>query len=236
LNKYIIPIIILRATMGSGNLISILLADNSILDRERFKRLLYEVKNIECIGEASNGTEAIELSRKLQPDIMLMDTLLSRPNFWETARIIRWNSIRTKILFLLWASDDEKLLQAAVQLNYEGIITKSISRSEFLNAINIVANGGKYFDAMILENVMNLNNGNLNKAGEQALISKREKAILELIALNMSNCEIADKLFISSRTVEVHKRNLIEKLSLKNSRELHAYAINETTLNRYKKE
>lgn len=214
--------------MESKNLIRILLAEKFEFVRERFIRLIDGIGYIECIGEAVNEKEAIELSQKLQPDIVLIDILLSGSNGLDAAKIIKEGLPNIKILFLTMDVDSDYVRQA-YQLNYEGIITKSIFRNEFLNAINIIAYGGKYFDAMILKNVANLNTSNSNKAEDQISITEREKDILKLIALNFCNREIAEKLFITSKTVEAHKHKLIAKLGMKNSRELHAYAISHFT-------
>lgn len=211
------------------NLINVVLADDHGIVRDGIKSTLRNEKNIKIIGEASNGKEAIELAKKLMPDIVIMDISMPEMNGIEATSLIHKKYPKSRCL-VLSMHDKEEYVFKAIEAGAFGYLLKDTSKEEFIKAINMVAKGEKYFSSSI-SNV--LINGYLHKIkgqdGEEdedeSVLTKREKGILKLIVEGQNNREIADKLEISIRTIETHRANIMKKLKVKNAIELVKVAI-----------
>ncbi|MGM0875563.1 MAG: response regulator [Bacillota bacterium] len=207
---------------------SILLVDDHAVVRTGLKMLLNEIDQMEVVGEASEGNEAIEKVEQLKPDVVLMD--LSMPNGKDglTATVEikkRWPDVQILILTM---HDDEEYLFRVIQAGASGCILKSALHNELIQAITIVAEGSAYLYPTATKKLMEDYLDRLKNGGDgdtYSLLSEREKEVLPLIAKGFSNKEIAEKLVISVKTVENHKSHIMEKLKLKTRPELVEYAL-----------
>ena len=208
--------------------ISILLADDHRVIREGIRSYLEDDPQFEVIGEADSGEAAIEQTKTLQPDVILMDISMGGLSGIESTRQIREFQPDIKILALTMHNEPQYIRQM-MDAGASGYLLKNSDDAEVKKAIKAVCEGEMYYSGEVTKIVMSslTNKKPLPKApvtGEIQLTS-REREVLELILQEYSNQEIAEKLFISTRTVEVHKRNLIEKTGAKNLAGLVLYAI-----------
>ncbi len=206
----------------------VLHADDHQIFRESLKLLFSFEDDIDVIGEASNGTQVMEALEITQPDIILMDVSMNGIGGIETSRLVKQNYPNIKILILSMNSEREYIL-GALEAGVDGYLLKSAGKFEVLRAIRAINEGGSYYSKEINSLIINeLHHQNQsrpkqNKVGE--MLSVRELEVLNLISMQYSSVEIAKKLFISVRTVDAHRRNMLEKLGLKNSAGLVKYAV-----------
>jgi two-component system, NarL family, response regulator DegU len=208
--------------------IKIILADDHSIVRNGIKSTLHDAKNIKIIGEASNGLEAIDAVKKLQPDVVVMDITMPEMNGIDATAQITKKYPSTKCL-VLSMHDNEDYVFKSIEAGALGYIMKDTSKEEFIKAIETVAKGEKYFSTSI-SNI--LVTGYLHKVKNpqeenESNLTKREKGILKLIVKGSNNREIADQLDISIRTIETHRANIMKKLHVKNAVELVRVAMEE---------
>lgn len=196
--------------------ISILLVDDHKLIRESWSFILNSDERFEVIGETSNGEDAVEIAKQKNPKIVLMDINMSPLNGFEATKLIRKFSPSSKIIGISMHSMPA-YARRMLQMGAMGYVTKNSSKDELLAAIVDVNNGKKY----ICEEVKNiLAQQELEEDGGKPdlnVLSRREIDIVTLIKEGLSSKEIAVKLDISLKTVEVHRYNILKKLSLKNT-------------------
>jgi DNA-binding NarL/FixJ family response regulator len=200
--------------------ITILLADDHKLIRETWAFVLNKDPRFEVISQVSSGTEAIESAGKCNPDIILMDINMSPINGFETTELILKNSPASKVIALSMNSMPA-YTRKMIQIGGHGYITKNSSLSEMTSAILEVYNGNTFFCEEVKLNLVNdilgqkeTQNPDINK------LSNREIQITKFIKTGYSSKEIAKEMNISSKTVEVHRYNILKKLSLKNTASL----------------
>lgn len=206
----------------------ILLVDDHSVVRMGLSMLLNSQPDLEVIGEASEGNEAIQKAEELHPDVILMD--LSMPHGKDgLSATLELKKLHPKIsILILTMHDDEEYLFRAIQAGASGCVLKSAPHDELLQAIRSVASGSAYLYPTATKRLMEeylekiKNGGNTDSF---RLLSDREKEILTYIAKGYSNKEIAEQLIISVKTVETHKGNVMEKLGLKTRPELVKYAV-----------
>lgn len=206
--------------------IRILLAEDHQTVREGLKMILDSQEDMIVIGEAGDGHEAINLSQKLNPDIIIMDISMPEVNgLLATAKLKRIVS-NIKILTLTRHTDDA-YLQELIRAGVDGYVLKQSLASELLQAIRMIVKGGKYLDTEVTRKVLSVyTDQNTKLRGEnRGKLTLRESEVLRLIALGYSNREIAEKLDISIKTVEAHKANALKKLDMVSRREIMNYAI-----------
>ncbi len=204
--------------------IKLILADDHTLFRNGLKMLLSNYENIEVVGEASNGKDLINLLENRKADVVLVDIEMQELNGFEATRIISSRFPEVKVISLTMYGEEEYYYKM-IEVGAKGFILKSSEITEVYEAINRVANGGIYFSSDILYNVVK-NIHNVNSPEKLTIhLSQREKEILELICRGMSNQEIADQLYISRRTVEKHRSNLLNKTNTRNTAQLVMFAI-----------
>lgn len=199
-------------------MIRVLIAEDHVLVRAGIRALLEKNGNIHVLGEASNGQEAVDKTRELKPDILLMDIMMPRLNGIQAAGRIQEEKLPVKIIILSMYSDTGFVYQA-LQKGIKGFILKSSVSDELLSAVHAVASGKTFLSEPISEIVMesiakpysSIRTGNPLDA-----LSPREKEILQLIAEEHTSSEIAQMLFISEKTVEKHRASLMEKLNVRN--------------------
>jgi DNA-binding NarL/FixJ family response regulator len=213
-------------TMG----IRVLLVDDHTLLRKGMRLLFEGQEGIEVIGEADDGREAVELTRSLAPDIALMDLNMRELNGIDATRQIVAEGSPTKVIALS-ASGDRRNVVAALQAGACGYVVKEDAIEELVEAMHTVLGGRVYLsprltDTVIRECVF----GNISSSG--AALTSREREILQLLAEGKAMKEIAHLLNISTKTVESHRRAMMEKLQLFSMAELTKHAVREglTTL------
>jgi len=213
----------------SINKIGVLLVDNHKLFRGGIKSLLKSFKDIAIIGEANNGEKAIDLVASLSPDIVVMDITMSNMDGLEATKKIKESYPNTKVL-ILSMHDEEEYISTSIKNGADGYILKDSEEEEFITAIRTVAKGEQYYTPSVSKIMvkgyirkMTKKTVKQNQAGLS--LSNREIEILILIAEGLSNAKIAAKLFISTRTVDTHRNNIMRKLDLHNLSQLIKYAI-----------
>ena len=198
-------------------MIRILLVEDHSMVRAGLRALLERAKDINIVGEASNGQEAIDLSVELKPDVLVMDIMMPRLNGIQAAEQLRDMKLPVNILLLSMYSD-EGLVHQALHSGVKGYLLKTSVSEELLWAIHAVARGETYLSAVISSIVVESALHPRSAGSDDPLngLSPREKEILQLIAEEHTSGEIGRLLFISEKTVEKHRANLMEKLHVRN--------------------
>jgi two-component system nitrate/nitrite response regulator NarL len=208
-----------------GNTIRVVLADDHVFVRDGIKSLLENEANIEVVGEATDGLEALKTVEINKPDLLILDIRMPNMTGIEVVEKLRSENNMVKIVMLSMHESEEYVLKS-IRAGADGYLLKGSSKEEFLKALHTVANGGKYFSGDISSILINqLSNPVASiepkqTLEEEQLITKREKEILKLLLSGKGNKEIAEALDISKRTAEVHRFNLMKKLKVKNLMEL----------------
>ncbi|MEH6656378.1 response regulator transcription factor [Leeuwenhoekiella marinoflava] len=209
-------------------MLKVVLADDHVLVRDGIKALLEDEENIMVLDEASNGKEALQVIKKQQPDILIVDIRMPEMNGIEVVQAIKNESINVKTLVLSMHDSEEYVLQS-IQAGADGYLLKGSSKEEFLKALHTIEGGDKYFagelSSIIINNFVNGKTATPAKESKEAIaqefsLTKRERQILGLVLEGKSNKEIGEELNISKRTSEVHRFNLMKKLDVKNLMEL----------------
>jgi DNA-binding NarL/FixJ family response regulator len=206
--------------------ITVLLAEDHMIVREGFRRLLEAEDDLDVIGEAQTGRQAVELTRKLRPAVVVMDIAMPQLNGLEATRQIRKAVPATKVLILSAHSDDAYVDQA-IAVGAVGFLLKQTSSHDLSNAIREVQKGNTFFSASIARR---LHDQKIPASGvalrrKVAQLSSRELEVLQLIAEGKANKQTAAELGISIKTVEKHRQNLMAKLNIHEISGLTRYAI-----------
>ncbi len=205
----------------------IIIAEDHETVREGLKMIIEAQDDMEVIGEAGDGREAIHLAEELKPDIILMDVSMPVLNgLMASAKLSR---ILPEIKILtLTRHNDEAYLQELLEAGVSGYVLKQSASTELLRAIRAVAAGDKFLDPAITGKIFNnYNEKNTKLRGDTRGIklTGRESETLRLIALGYSNREIAEKFNLSVKTIESHKANAQKKLDINSRQEIISYAI-----------
>ena len=204
----------------------IILADDHVMFRQGMKRIIDETKGLAVVGEANDGFELLELLKKLEADMVLLD--ISMPNIRgiEATREIKSLYPHVKVLILTMHRKKEYLYHA-IAAGAEGYLLKEDSDVELFSAVKTVRKGGFYVTRLLAgelaQDISHMYKGNRELPSDP--LTTREREILKLIAEGKSNKEIAKLLFISMRTVENHRASIMRKLNLSNTAEIVKYAI-----------
>jgi DNA-binding NarL/FixJ family response regulator len=204
----------------------IVLADEHLLFRQGMKKIINETPEMKVVGEAGDGQEAIELVKKLLPDLAILDISMPKLSGVEACRKIKGLVPDVKILVLTMHKDREYLYQA-ISAGAQGYLLKEDSDEELFAAIGTIRKGAIYV-TKALAGVVSTDISALFRKGERHLprsLTAREREVLKFICEGKSNSEVADVLRISVRTVETHRANMMNKLDLKNTAELVRYAM-----------
>ena len=209
------------------NKIRVVLADDHFVVRNGIKTLI-DGSEIEIIGEANNGVEAVEAVKRLSPDVVLMDISMPQMNGLDATEIISKQYKNSKSL-ILSMYDNEEYILSAVEVGALGYLLKDAPREEILKAIRTVAGGEKYFNSsvsnIIINGYLRVKKSAVSESGVKVNLSKKEMIILKQIVEGLNSRQIADKLELSIRTVDNHRANMMKKLSVRNAAELVKYAI-----------
>jgi len=203
--------------------ISVLLVDDHSLVRRGFRRMLEDESDIQVVGEASNGGEAVELARKYKPQVILMDCALQGESGITAARSIVAMLPDTAILMLSMHSE-ETLVRQSLEAGARGYILKNASDLDLAAAIRRVLDGNVVLDPQVKR-------AETLRGERTAGLTARELEILQLIAIGKSNKEIASDLDLSVNTVAVHRANIMNALGLHKTAELVVYAIRNGLVN-----
>ena len=215
---------------ASASEIKLLLVDDHRLLRDGLAAILKEAEDIEIVGSVSSGEDAIGLFPSLNPDVILMDIMMGGMTGIEATRWIKEQSNDVKVI-LISAEVKKELVTAGIEAGTDGYLPKDVEKEILFEAIRAVHKGGRYFNEAITNLVFEdfyqkkkmppgSGNGPLPNT-----LTKREQQVMTLIAAGKSNTEVANELFISTKTVNTHKGHILEKLGLKNTAELVKYAI-----------
>jgi DNA-binding NarL/FixJ family response regulator len=203
-------------------LIRILLADDHALVRQGFRMILDAQSDMEVLGEAANGREAIELGEKLQPDVVVMDVAMPELNGIEATRRLIASSPRTRVLALSMHKDSA-YVREILRAGARGYLLKDSNEADLLAAVRAVAKGEGYLSPGVSDAV--LTDYRRHVTDPLDLLTSREREVLQLIAEGKTNKEIATSLTLSVYTVEAHRGRVMEKLNLHSTGELVRFAL-----------
>ncbi len=207
------------------NQIKVLLADDHQIIIDGLKSLLQNTGDIVMAGEANNGREALRLLNILKVDVVLMDIDMPMMNGIEALKELKRTLPGIKVI-ILSMHQEAGMIKSLMAIGADGYILKSTSRDELIGAIRKVAGGQSYFSSEVTISLLNTPQNNLSSSKQPVeMLTDREEEILKLIAEGFSNKEIGTKLFISHRTVDTHRTNLMRKLNTNNIAGLISYAI-----------
>ncbi|MFO8067422.1 MAG: response regulator transcription factor [Bacteroidales bacterium] len=205
--------------------IKVVIVDDHKLVTDCISLFLMGADNIDVIGIAHSGQEALDLLKTVQPDVMLLDISMPNMSGIETTAAIKKNFSDIKILILSMHSDYNNISDA-IDVGADGYVPKDVSSEELVEAIQTINDGKNYFHTTISEEIVrNYANKKKKSSGVMPNLTKRELEVLQLFAEGYNNSEIAEKLFLSVRTIESHKNHILQKTNMKNSVELIKYAI-----------
>jgi two-component system, NarL family, response regulator NreC len=203
----------------------IVIAEDHTAVREGLVMIVNAEDDMEIVGEAADGHEAIELARKLKPDIVLMDISMPTLNGLRAAATLKRVEPNIKILTLT-RHTDEAYLQELFEAGVSGYVLKQSSARQLVTAIRTVAEGGSFLDPAITAKVFSGYGERHQLRGEKkTTLTTREEEVLRDVALGYSHREIAERLGISAKTVDAHKSSAMEKLSLKTRSDIVRFAI-----------
>lgn len=205
----------------------VIIADDHALFRDGVASLL-KVSGMDVVGQASDGLEALELTRELHPDIVLMDIKMPRHNGLEATRLIKAEMPEVKVV-MVTVSDEEEDLFEAIKSGAQGYLLKNISGEEFGRMLAAIVGGDAPLSsglaAKVLDEFARLGQEPRSSDSAEDELSDRERQVLEKVASGATNKEIASSLSISDNTVSYHMKNILAKLHLRNRAQAVAYAV-----------
>ena len=205
-------------------IIKVFIVDDHEIFRNGLKLVFSKNKEIDVVGESGSGEEFLQLMDNIDFDVVLMDIKMKGINGIETTEKAMLKKPDLKVL-VLSTFGEEEFLQQIINAGARGFLLKNVDKQTLFNAISLVHNNQNYFSPELLPFFTNKFINRNNHDEHEAELSKRELEVLVLISEGLTNAEIADKLFISIRTVDTHKNNLISKTGSKNVVSLLIYAI-----------
>ena len=215
--------------------ISILIADDHSIVREGIKNMLKDIDDFTIVGEAENGIDAIEKIKKLSPDLLITDISMPKMTGIEVINIVKKDFPDLKTLILTIHSEEE-FIEQIFRSGATGCLYKNAGKGEFEVAIRAVSSGENYYcrglsNVLLKEYFNKKDNAEELRSEKKVFLTVREKQILKLIAEEFSNYAIAEKLFISVRTVETHRKNMMQKLNIESTIALIKYAVHTGLIN-----
>jgi two-component system, NarL family, nitrate/nitrite response regulator NarL len=205
--------------------IKVLLADDHILVRQGLRSSLSEYREIQVVGEACNGREAVDKAQTLAPDVVLMDINMPEMNGLEATAALRKRGSPARVLALTVHNNKQYLLQI-IRSGAQGYVLKDTSPDELVRGIQAVLNGEAFFSPTISGVVLQLLRDEKHSAADADIrLTDRESQILRLVADGNTNKEIAAALKVNVRTIETQRYQLMRRLNVRNAAELTRYAI-----------
>ncbi|REL24961.1 DNA-binding response regulator [Rhodohalobacter sp. SW132] len=212
--------------------IKVLLVDDHKIVRDGIKLMLEPQAGIDVVAEAENGNKVKNLLKNTPVDVIVMDINMPDMNGIATTKLVKDQYPNIKVLALTMSSDDSHIRQM-VQAGASGYIMKSAGREELTKAIHEVMEGKHYFSDQATQSIMMdlVKNKGKSSVPDPIHITERELEVLQMIVKEHTNQEIAEKLYISPRTVDAHRRNLLQKTGARNTAGLVKYAFQHGLVN-----
>ena len=213
--------------MKQTGMIKILIVDDHKMFRDGIRAILDQESDLQVTGEAGSARELYAAMEGALPDVILMDITLGDSNGIDLSKALLEKYPKIRILAVSMHLESTYILKM-LENGVSGYILKEAGKSEMLNAIRAVAAGSSYFSQQVSSMLvahLQRKNAQPTRNKTEVLLTRREIEVLRMIASERSNQEIADQLYISIRTVDTHRRNLLQKLGLKNTAGLVKYAI-----------
>ena len=212
--------------------ITLVLAEDHHLVRQGFKALLESEKDFRLLGEASDGLAAVELVARQKPDVLVLDLMIPRLHGLEVIRQVRKDHSATKVVVLSMHADEPYVVEA-LRNGAAAYVLKDSTAADLVKAVREAIAGRRYLSPALAERGLA---GDLRKPGKPEpepydTLTNRERLVLQLAAEGLTSQQIAAKLFISPRTAETHRANLMRKLGFKSQTELVRFAIRKGILN-----
>jgi|ERR1041385_1945727 DNA-binding NarL/FixJ family response regulator len=208
--------------------IKIILADDHSILRSGLKQLLGSVPGFSVVGEANNGKDALTLVGKYLPNVAILDISMPEMSGIEAARLIKEKNPETKIL-ILTVYDNQDYIVQVMQAGADGYILKNSKPEDIIDAVRNVAAGQEYLgqgvSKVIVENFIKRSKEVAGVHQQQPHLTRRESEILKYIAQGLTSKEISNKLFLSVRTIQSHRMNIMQKLNIHETAGLVRYAI-----------
>lgn len=207
-------------------MITVALAEDHHLVRQGFKLVLTAESDMKLVGEAADGMAAVELVEKQKPNVLLLDLMIPRLHGLEVIRRVHKEHPETRVVVLSMHADEPYVMEA-LRNGASGYVLKDCTGGDLVQAVRAVAAGRRYLSPMLAERAIT---GYVERPGESDLdvyetLTNRERLVLQLAAEGKTSAEIATALFISPRTAETHRANLMRKLSLRSQTDLVRFAI-----------
>jgi DNA-binding NarL/FixJ family response regulator len=221
-------------SVGVGDPVRVLVVDDHALFRRGLEMVLAQEADIDVIGEASDGAEAVDKAAELLPDVVLMDVRMPRRGGIDACTAIK-DVVPSAKIVMLTISDEEADLYEAIKAGASGYLLKEISIDEVAMAIRAVAGGQSLISPSMASKLLTEFASMIKRSDERQQVpaprlTDRELEVLKLVAKGFNNRTIAEELFISENTVKNHIRNILEKLQLHSRMEAVVYAVREKLL------
>lgn len=210
----------------SGERIRLILADDHTLFRQGLKQLLERQGDLEVVGEAEDGMEAVEKVEALDPDIVLMDINMSGVDGVRATQLITERNPRARVIVLTMYRQEQHILEA-VKAGARGYLYKTLDSKELVRGIRAVHRGQALFNASVALKALDELRGSREKSGGRSRpdLTEREKEVLRLLAEGASNRQIAEQLYLAEKTVENRVSVILEKLHVDNRVQATLYAL-----------
>jgi DNA-binding NarL/FixJ family response regulator len=210
-------------------LIRVILVDNEEVFREGVAGLLKEQPHIEVVYQCGSGKEAVEKSKEMKPDVVLLDSQIPEDNVMEVARQISKSSVLTKVAMITRPGVEVSPFEV-LEAGATACLAKSISAADLVRSIELISSGRIVISPLLAERLLDeITSRKKTKSAAdteaESKLSEREREIVKLIAGGATNKEMAEGLFISEGTVKVHVKNILNKLELRNRQQLAVYAV-----------
>lgn len=207
------------------NKIRIMIADDHSIVREGLKQLLELEEDFDVVGQASNGVETIEKVKELEPDILLLDINMPVMNGIKALKKLKEDGITTKVIILTIHEDREYLLET-MQIGAAGYILKDSDSASFFKAIRDAYNGESYIQPKLAADLIKeFNRPRVPRSKSENELTQREYEVIVLIAEGLNNKDIAERLFISEKTVKNHVSNIFRKINVSDRTQAAIYAF-----------
>jgi len=207
-------------------MLRVVLVDDHELMRQGLRSILEREEEVEVVGEAASGVSALELARTLAPDVVIMDVAMQDLNGIEATRRIRAECPRVKVLALS-SHSDARYVTAMLDAGASGYVLKANAYDDLRRALNAASRGRSYLCADVTEAVVGSARHGAGSTRTRAMLSGREREVLQLLAEGLSSPQISQRLYVATSTIETHRRNIARKLGLHGVADLTKYAIRE---------
>ena len=208
------------------NTTTIVLADDHHVVRQGLRALLETEPDFTLVGEAGDGLDAVRVTERLKPNVLIVDLMMPGINGLEVTRQVSERTPQTRVLVLSMHANDAYVLEA-LKNGASGYLLKNSAASDLIHAVREVSAGHRHLSPAISERAIELlvQKTQASTLDVYETLTTREREVLQLAAEGHPNTEIAERLFISSRTVETHRSNLMRKLGLENHTDLILFAV-----------